>query len=145
MCGEYYGLKDQELEKKIKNIIKKFDMESFAHQRIETLSTGQYQRTSIARCLINDPKYYILDEPTSGLDVISSKVILDCVKEEKANNKCILYSTHYMEEAENICDKIVMINKGKVIATGSPKEIKKNTDTTNLRDAFFALIGGDHE
>ena len=67
------------------------------------------------------------------------------VKEEKANNKCILYSTHYMEEAENICDKIVMINKGKVIATGSPKEIKKNTDTTNLRDAFFALIGGDHE
>ena len=50
-----------------------------------------------------------------------------------------------MEEAENICDKIVMINKGKVIATGSPKEIKKNTDTTNLRDAFFALIGGNHE
>ena len=145
MCGEYYGLKEQELEKKIKSIIKKFDMESFAHQRIETLSTGQYQRTSIARCLINDPKYYILDEPTSGLDVISSKVILDCVKEEKQNNKCILYSTHYMEEAENICDKIVMINKGKVIATGSPKEIKKNTDTTNLRDAFFALIGGDHE
>ena len=145
MCGEYYGLKEQELEKKIKSIIKKFDMESFAHQRIETLSTGQYQRTSIARCLINNPKYYILDEPTSGLDVISSKVILDCVKEEKQNKKCILYSTHYMEEAENICDKIVMINKGKVIATGSPKEIKKNTDTTNLRDAFFALIGGDHE
>ena len=87
MCGEYYGLKDQDLEKKVKNIIKKFDMETFAHQRIETLSTGQYQRTSIARCLINDPKYYILDEPTSGLDIISSKVILDCVKEEKANNK----------------------------------------------------------
>lgn len=145
MCGEYYGLKDQELEKKIKSIIKKFDMESFAHQRIETLSTGQYQRTSIARCLINDPKYYILDEPTSGLDVISSKVILDCVKEEKENNKCILYSTHYMEEAENICDKIVMINKGKVIAIGSPNEIKKDTKTTNLRDAFFVLIGGDHE
>ena len=145
MCGEYYGLKGQELEKIIKNIISKFDMKSFAHQRIETLSTGQYQRTSIARCLINNPKYYILDEPTSGLDVISSKVILDFVKEEKKNKKCILYSTHYMEEAENICDKIVMINKGKVIATGSPKEIKKNTDTTNLRDAFFALIGGDHE
>ena len=145
MCGEYYGLKGQELEKIIKNIISKFDMKSFAHQRIETLSTGQYQRTSIARCLINNPKYYILDEPTSGLDVISSKVILDFVKEEKENKKCILYSTHYMEEAENICDKIVMINKGKVIAIGSPKEIKKNTHTTNLRDAFFELIGGKHE
>lgn len=145
MCGEYYGLKGQELEKIIKNIISKFDMKSFAHQRIETLSTGQYQRTSIARCLINNPKYYILDEPTSGLDVISSKVILDFVKEEKKNKKCILYSTHYMEEAENICDKIVMINKGKVIAIGTPKEIKKNTHTTNLRDAFFELIGGAHE
>ena len=145
MCGEYYGLKGQELERSIKTIISKFDMKSFAHQRIDTLSTGQYQRTSIARCLINNPKYYILDEPTSGLDVISSKVIIDFVKEEKKNNKCILYSTHYMEEAENICDKIVMINQGKVVAIGTPKEIKKNTHTTNLRDAFFELIGGTHE
>ena len=145
MCGEYYGLKEEILEKKVQDIIKKFDMKSFAHQRIDTLSTGQYQRTSIARCLINDPKYYILDEPTSGLDVISSKVIIDFVKEEKQNNKCILYSTHYMEEAENICDKIVMINKGKVIATGTPDEIKDKTNTTNLRDAFFELVGGKYE
>ena len=143
MCGEYYGIEKKTLEKKIKEIVKKFDMESFMHQKIDTLSTGQYQRTSISRCVVHDPKYYILDEPTSGLDVISSKVIIDFVKEAKENKKTILYSTHYMEEAENICDKIVMINKGKVIIIGTPEEIRKRTKTTNLRDSFFALIGGE--
>lgn len=143
MCGEYYGIEKKKLEKKIKEIVKKFDMESFMHQKIDTLSTGQYQRTSISRCVVHDPKYYILDEPTSGLDVISSKVIIDFVKEAKENKKTILYSTHYMEEAENICDKIVMINKGKVIIIGTPEEIRKRTKTTNLRDSFFALIGGE--
>ena len=140
MTGSYY-----EVDKRIKAIVKKFNMESFLHQKIATLSTGQYQRTSIARCLVHNPEYYILDEATSGLDVISSKSILDFIKEVKEENKCIIYSTHYMEEAENICDKIVMINKGKVIAQGTPTEICKKTKTTNLRDSFFALIGDKHE
>ena len=145
MCGNYYEVPKEELEKRIKEIVKKFDMDSFQHQKIENLSTGQYQRTSIARCLVHNPKYYILDEATSGLDVISSQVILDFIKEEKNNNKCILYSTHYMEEAENICDNIIMINKGYIIAIGTPKEIKKQTKTTNLRDSFFKIIGGKNE
>ena len=145
MCGEYHGIPKDALEKRIDTIIKRFSMEAFKHQKIETLSTGQYQRTGISRCLVSNPKYYILDEPTSGLDVISSKVILDFIKEEKEKNKCILYSTHYMEEAENICDRIVMINKGQVIAIGTPEEIRIKTNTTNLRDSFFALIGGQYE
>ncbi len=145
MCGSYYGVSKKELPKKIKEISKRFSLEPFLHQKISTLSTGQYQRVSIARCLVHNPKYYILDEATSGLDVISSKTILDFIKEEKANNKCVLYSTHYMEEAENICDRIIMINKGQVIATGTSEEICKKTKTTNLRDSFFALIGGQYE
>lgn len=145
MCGSYYGVSKKELPKKIKEISKRFSLDPFLHQKISTLSTGQYQRVSIARCLVHNPKYYILDEATSGLDVISSKTILDFIKEEKANHKCVLYSTHYMEEAENICDRIIMINKGQVIATGTPEEICKKTKTTNLRDSFFALIGGKYE
>ena len=145
MCGEYYEVPKEELEDRIQKIIEKFDMKSFQHQKIENLSTGQYQRTSIARCLVHNPKYYILDEATSGLDIISSQVILDFIKEERKKNKCIIYSTHYMEEAENLCDKIIMINKGKIIATGSPKEIKNKTKDTNLRDSFFNLIGGNNE
>ncbi len=145
MCGEYYKVPKSKLENIIKDIIKRFDMESFAYQRIENLSTGQYQRTCIARCLVHNPKYYILDEATSGLDVISSKTILDFIKEEKSKGKCILYSTHYMEEAENICDNLLLINKGKVIAYGKSKEILKNTNTTNIRDAFLKLIGDANE
>lgn len=145
MTGSYYEVDEKTLEKRIKDIVKKFNMSSFLNQKISTLSTGQYQRTSIARCLVHNPDYYILDEATSGLDVISSKSILDFIKEVKKENKCIIYSTHYMEEAENICDKIVMINKGKVIAQGTPTEICKNTKTTNLRDSFFTLIGDNYE
>lgn len=145
MAGNYYEVDEKTLEKRINDIVKKFNMSSFLNQKISTLSTGQYQRTSIARCLVHNPDYYILDEATSGLDVISSKSILDFIKEVKKENKCIIYSTHYMEEAENICDKIVMINKGKVIAQGTPTEICKNTKTTNLRDSFFTLIGDNYE
>ena len=83
-----------------------------------------------------------MDEATSGLDIISSQIILDFMKQEKKNGKCILYSTHYMEEAENICDRVIMVNKGKIIKEGTPAAIKKATKTTNLRDAFFTLIGG---
>ena len=143
MCGEYYGIDSKTLNERIDFIVKKFDMEKFKNQRIGNLSTGQTQRTGIARCLIHDPKYYIMDEATSGLDIISSKDILDFIKEEKENKKGIIYSTHYMEEAENICDRVVLVNHGKMIACGTPKEILKMTKTDNIRDAFFALIGGD--
>ena len=145
MCGEYYGVELDTMDKRIEEIVDEFDMKEFIHQRIENLSTGQYQRVSIARCLIHDPKYYILDEATSGLDVISGKVIIDFIKKEKTRGKCILYSTHYMEEAENICDRIMMMNHGRVIANGTAGSIKKKTKTDNLRDAFFQLIKEDLE
>ena len=141
MCGELYDVPKSEIEGRISKISKELEMESFLHNRIN-LSTGQTQRVNIARCLVHDPKYYILDEATSGLDIISSQVILDFIKKEKENGKIILYSTHYMEEAENICDYVIMIHKGLVIKEGTPEDIKKATKTTNLRDAFFTLIGG---
>lgn len=143
MCGEYYGVDKNILDKRIEEIIKRFNMEDFIHQRIENLSTGQYQRVSIARCLVHDPKYYILDEVTSGLDVMSSKVIIDFINEEKRRGKCIIYSTHYMEEASLICDRIMMMSKGRVVIEGTVKEIKKKSGKDNLRDAFLSLIEGD--
>ncbi len=127
-------------EKRIKDISKKLNMEEFLYNKIGNLSTGQTQRVNIARCLVHNPSYYILDEATSGLDIISSQVILNFIKEEKKKGKTILYSTHYMEEAENICDYVIMINKGVIIKEGTPEDIKKSTKVTNLRDAFFALI-----
>lgn len=145
MCGEYYGLSTKEINNRIKDLTDRFKMKDFLYQRISSLSTGQTQRVSIARCLVHNPKYYILDEPTSGLDIISSKVILDTIKEEREKRNCILYSTHYMEEAENICDKLLLINKGKVIKYGKRDEIIKETNTTNIREAFLKLIGEANE
>ncbi len=142
MCADYYNIDKNIVNDRIKKVIKRFDMEQFKHQRIGNLSTGQVQRVGVARCVLHNPHNYILDEATSGLDIISSQVILDFIKEERNNGKCIIYSTHYMEEAENICDKVILINKGKIIAAGTPKEIEKKTKTNNIRDAFFKLIGG---
>ena len=142
MCCEIYGVSKDKIDKRINEISKKLEMDSFLYNRISSLSTGQTQRVNIARCLVHDPKYYILDEATSGLDIISSQIILDFIKEEKKRGKTILYSTHYMEEAENICDYVLMINKGVLVKEGTPNKIKKDTKTTNLRDAFFSIIGG---
>lgn len=142
MCGEFYEVSKDVITSRIKEISDVLDLNSFLYNRIDKLSTGQMQRVNIARCLIHDPKYYILDEATSGLDIISGQIILDFIKNEKAKNKCILYSTHYMEEAENICDIVYMIHHGKILTKGTPKEIKSETKTTNLRDAFFKLIEG---
>ena len=144
MCADYYEMDKKKLDKRIKEVTERFSITPFKDQRIGSLSTGQTQRVGVARCVLHDPHYYILDEATSGLDIISSQIILDFIKEERTKGKCIIYSTHYMEEAENICDRVVLLNKGEVIAIGTPKEIEEKTNTTNIRDAFFKLIGGSN-
>lgn len=142
MCALIYDVPKDKIEDRIKEISKILNIDSFLYNKIANLSTGQTQRVNIARCLMHDPKYYILDEATTGLDIISSQIILDFIKQEKSRGKTVLYSTHYMEEAENICDRVIMINKGTVINSGTPDKIRKDTNTTNLRDAFFAMVGG---
>ena len=142
MCCDIYDVPKDEGEKRIKEISEVLNMKGFLYNKIANLSTGQTQKVNIARCLVHNPKYYILDEATTGLDIISSQIILDFIQQEKQTGKTILYSTHYMEEAENICDRVIMINKGEIVKSGTPEEIKKDTKTTNLRDAFFTIIGG---
>lgn len=143
--GELYGMDSESIHLKSEEIFDILNMDEFKDNRIEYLSTGQTQRTSIARCLIHSPSIYIFDEPTLGLDVISSQDIIEFMKREKANGKTVLYSTHYMEEAETLCDKILMIHKGKIISSGTSDEIKLRTNTTNLREAFLKLIQDEVE
>lgn len=134
-----YEMPKAEIPNAIDKVCEIMNMSKFIDNRIENLSTGQTQRTSIARCLIHSPKLYIFDEPTLGLDVISSQSIIDFMKREKENKKTVLYSTHYMEEAESLCDRIIMIHKGNIIAQGNAKELKELTNSTNLRDTFIKL------
>ncbi|MBQ9513000.1 MAG: ABC transporter ATP-binding protein [Lachnospiraceae bacterium] len=140
LVGRLYGAQEAELENRIEEISSLLNMNTFIDGRIEKLSTGQKQRISIARCLVADPEIYILDEPTLGLDVLSAQIIVDFMKQEKARGKTVLYSTHYMEEAQALCDHVVILNAGEIIRSGSPAELMSETATDNLRDAFFALI-----
>ncbi len=140
MLGVLYGMSREDTEKKIREIGEILSMESFIDNRIEKLSTGQTQRSSIARCLVHDPQVYIFDEPTLGLDILSSAAIIEFMKRERERGKIILYSTHYMEEAEYLCDRIMMIHRGRVIREGSPEHLKEQTGKTNLRDVFAELI-----
>lgn len=140
MLGVLYGLSESDTAKRIVKISEILSMDSFLDNRIEKLSTGQTQRASIARCLVHDPKVYIFDEPTLGLDIISSASIIDFMKRERERGKTVLYSTHYMEEAEYLCDRIIMIHQGKIISEGTPADLKAQTEKSSLRDVFAELI-----
>ena len=140
MLGVLYGLSEGDTAKRIVKISEILSMDSFLDNRIEKLSTGQTQRASIARCLVHDPKVYIFDEQTLGLDIISSASIIDFMKRERERGKTVLYSTHYMEEAEYLCDRIVMIHQGRIIREGTPGDLKAQMGKESLRDVFAELI-----
>ena len=140
MLGEIYELDRDVTEKRIDEICRILDMSSFIDNRIERLSTGQTQRASIARCLIHDPSIYIFDEPTLGLDIVSADAIVDFMKGQKEKGKTVLYSTHYLEEAQFLCDRILMINEGRIVAEGTPAELMERTGTGNLREAFHKIL-----
>ncbi len=137
--GELYEYPKQEIQNRTEEIIKVLDMKAFADNRIEKLSTGQTQRASIARCLMADPMLYILDEPTLGLDILSADAIIGFMQKQKEKGKTVLYSTHYLEEAEVLCDRIYMICGGKIVANGTPAELMEQTGTTGIRSAFHAI------
>ena len=140
LFGELYGISKEDCENRAEEVFKLLEMEKFCDQRIEKLSTGQRQRASISRCLIHNPDIYIFDEPTLGLDILSSETIINFMKKEKENGKTVLYSTHYMEEAQYLCGHILMIYEGRKISYGTPKQLMAFTETDNLRDTFKALI-----
>ena len=142
MLGEIYEMPKEAVEKRIEEIVQVLDMGAFIDNRIEKLSTGQTQRASIARCLIHSPAIYIFDEPTLGLDILSADAIVTFMKQQKEAGKTVLYSTHYLEEAQFLCDRIIMIDKGKILIEGSPAEIMEQTQTRTLREAFGRLYMG---
>lgn len=139
--GQVYKMEQQEIEKRIEELVSMFSMEEFVDNRIDKLSTGQTQRASICRCLMSDPDLYILDEPTLGLDILSADTIINFMLEQKKAGKTILYSTHYLEEAEAICDRIYMICQGKIVAQGSPSYLMEATNSETLRTAFQRIYG----
>ena len=127
--------------RRIGELFAMFDMQSFADVRTDKLSTGMKQKTAIARTMLHNPPILILDEPTSGLDVPTSRTIEAAILEAKRAGKCIVYSTHVMEEAEYLCDRIGVINDGQLKITGTMDELREATGKHRLREIFLDLLG----
>lgn len=130
-------------EDKIKELIKLFKLEEVLKQKAKTLSGGYQRKLSIAISLINNPKILFLDEPTLGLDVISRHDLWKIIELLKGKTTIIL-TTHYMEEAEALSDRIGIMNKGKLIELGTSKELIKKAKTKNFEDAFIKIIEEDN-
>lgn len=139
--GEMNGLSGAPLKARVEEMISRFGIASFADVRTDKLSTGMKQRTAIARTLLHDPPILILDEPTSGLDVPTARSIERCIVEAKERGKCIVYSTHVMEEAEYLCDRIAVISDGVIKMTGTMEELRQATGKQRLREIFLSLLG----
>jgi sodium transport system ATP-binding protein len=133
------GLEGKELERKVGAVIERLDMASFAGQRAESLSSGQKQKVAIARAIVHDPQVLMFDEPTSNLDVLASRDIRDFMVESKERGKCVIFSTHVLHDAERLCDRVLIIHQGNVVAGGPTAEVRGAH--RDLEDAFLELVG----
>ena len=137
-----YQIKNKNM--KINELINQFKLEEILYKKAKKLSGGWKRRLSIALSLINDPKILFLDEPTLGLDVIARKELWNIIEQLKGKITIIL-TTHYMEEAEKLSDRIAIMSKGQLIDVGTPEELIKKTNTTNIEDAFISIVMGGNQ
>jgi sodium transport system ATP-binding protein len=142
--GRLYGMADDAIADRTETLADLLDMRRFLDQRCETLSTGQTQKVSISRVILHDPPVLILDEPTLGLDIMTSRAIVEFIRDARTRGHAIIFSTHYMTEAETLCDRIGLIHQGRMLAMGPADELYSRTGTENLQDAFLALVS-EHE
>ena len=143
--GRLNGMGGERLRARIEEVAELLQMRDFADTKVDQLSTGMRQRAALARTLLHDPPVLILDEPTSGLDVPTARVIEEFILQSRRSGKCILYSTHVMEEAEFLCDRIAVINEGRIRITGTMSELKSVTGRERLREIFLDLLAPQQE
>ncbi len=135
------GLSAQEAEARTAALIERLGMEGIADRQSAGFSQGERRKIALGRALIHDPQNVVLDEPTNGLDVHSTRAMRKYVRELADGGKCVLFSTHILQEVQAVCDRVVIIARGRVVAEGTPEELLARTGETNLEDAFVQLIG----
>jgi sodium transport system ATP-binding protein len=140
LFGALYGMSREATRTRIAELFKTLEMEEFARRRAGTFSKGMKQKTAIARAFVADPPVLIMDEPTAGLDVPTQRMILELLKTARRQGKTILYSTHIMSEAEELCDRVAIIDHGRIRAIGTPASLKAQTSEANLGDVFMRLV-----
>ncbi len=122
-------------------LIEVLEMRDFADRRAQGYSQGQRVKTAIARALIHEPRNVLLDEPTNGLDVMATRRMRQFMRDLRAAGRCVLFSSHIMQEVAQLCDRIVVIARGRVVADASPEALRLETGESNLEEAFVKIIG----
>jgi len=141
--GRLHQLSDETIDRRIEEWSNRLDMREIMDRRTQGFSHGQKLKVALTRSLIHAPGNVILDEPTSGLDVHATRALRDVIRGLKDAGCCILFSSHIMQEVTALCDDIVIIAHGRVVAGGSPEEILARTGAANLEDAFMRATGGE--
>ena len=141
--GQLHGMPADLIARRTAELSAALDMESILDRQTEGFSQGQRTKTAIARALVHDPRNVILDEPTNGLDVMTTRAMRGFLQHLKAEGRCVIFSSHIMQEVAALCDRIVIIAKGQVVAAGSADELRAKFGESNLEDAFVKAIGSD--
>ena len=139
--GRLHDMEGAELENQIDKLLVLLDMQAIADRKTEGFSTGEKLKVAIARALVHNPANVLLDEPTNGLDVMSTRAMSQFILRLREEGKCVLFTSHIMQEVAALCDQVVIIAQGRVTATGTPQSLREQTGKENLEDAFVAAIG----
>jgi len=141
--GQLHGMSAADIRERTKVLSKALDMEDILDRQTDGFSQGQRTKTAIARALVHDPRNVILDEPTNGLDVMTTRALRGFLRGLRDEGRCVIFSSHIMQEVAALCDRIVIIAKGTAMAAGTADELRAQTGESNLEDAFVKAIGSE--
>jgi sodium transport system ATP-binding protein len=139
--GRLYGMAESSIDARTARLVDELEMGEFADRPCGTLSSGQKQRANIARAFLHEPDMLVLDEPTVALDVISGQFIVESIRRQRDAGRAVLFSTHIMSEAEYLCDRILLLHRGRIIDEGVLDDLLARSGTGNLTDAFLLRVG----
>ncbi len=141
--GRLHGMSAADIARRTQELSLALGMDDVLDRQAEGFSQGQRTKTAIARALVHDPRNVILDEPTNGLDVMTTRGLREFLHQLRAEGRCVIFSSHIMQEVAALCDRIVVIAQGKVMAAGTPDELRAQTGEANLEEAFVKAIGSE--
>jgi sodium transport system ATP-binding protein len=139
--GRLYGMDGDRLERRIDEVVALLEIGEYSERRCEPFSKGMKQKVALGRALIHDPRHLLLDEPTAGLDVMSARSVREVIARFRDEGRCVILSTHILAEAERLCDRLALIDHGRIVASGSPEDLRRQTGRETLEEAFVALVG----
>lgn len=143
--AELNGLGNAEARKSVEELTKELEMDEFIDKRVGKFSRGMKQKVAIARSIVHNPSVMLFDEPSTGLDVSATRLIQDFIFKCRTEGKAIVFSSHSMREVERLCDRVVIIHKGKVVEQGTIAALKIKYNNEDMENIFVKLIGGKHE